>query len=101
MLLIVVIQIFVTLIKVLTISSAYHPHQHHHDNPWIIMAKLIIETTQAQVKFDMVVVQPISFGDTPITQVSCFFDTIERLLSLFMFKIIITNYQHGHKENNF
>ena len=86
MLLIVVIQIFVTLIKVL---------QHHHDNPWIILAKQIILTTQAQVKFDMVVVQPISFGDTPITQVSKFFDTIERLLSLFMFKIIITNYQHG------
>ena len=35
----------------------------------IIIIMIIIMSGQVQVKFDMVVVQPISFGDTPITQV--------------------------------
>ena len=35
----------------------------------IIIIIIIIMSGQVQVKFDMVVVQPISFGDTPITQV--------------------------------
>ena len=35
----------------------------------VIIIMIIIMSGQVQVKFDMVVVQPISFGDTPITQV--------------------------------